>query len=101
MTAATGHIQILPLTLLGARGNDRTLRHIPVPVETDSSRPDGLISGNVARLYHRMADDLHNGTSTAPTFDDAVELHQLLTTIIRASETGQRLPVAASWRRLP
>jgi predicted dehydrogenase len=47
--------------------------------------------GNVARLYARMARDLRDGTRTAPSFDDAVALHQIIAAIETAAETGCRV----------
>ncbi|MBO0144639.1 Gfo/Idh/MocA family oxidoreductase [Agrobacterium sp. Ap1] len=86
VTAATGHTQILPLTISGGRGEDRTLQPIVVP--DDGLGLDDYVPGNVARIYKRMAADLRNGTHTAPTFDDAVNLHRVLAAIETSSRVG-------------
>jgi predicted dehydrogenase len=99
VTGENGMTQIMPLTLTGARGEEK--KHSPMPVPADSTVPAEHISGNVARIYKRLAADLRNGTRTAPDFDDAVRLHYLLDTIIRAGKNGQRLPVEVSNRELP
>lgn len=99
ITGENGMTQIMPLTLTGARGNDKTLHPLPVP--DDDTVPAGLVSGNVARIYQRLAADLRNGTRTAPDFDDALELHTLLDIIVRASKSGERLPVSVHNRELP
>ncbi|PXK37529.1 Gfo/Idh/MocA family protein [Pectobacterium versatile] len=99
VTGENGMTQIMPLTLTGARGEEKRLR--PMPIPDDRTEPAELVSGNVARIYKRLAADLRNGTRTAPDFDDAVRLHMLLDTIIRASISGERLPAAVSNRELP
>jgi hypothetical protein len=43
-----------------------------------------------------MAADLRRGTRTAPSFDDAVDLHRLLETIEAAAVTGARASVMTS-----
>jgi hypothetical protein len=48
-------------------------------------------AGNVARVYARMAQDLRGGTRIAPTFDDAVAVHQVIAAIEKAAETGARI----------
>jgi predicted dehydrogenase len=39
--------------------------------------------------------DLRHGTQTAPTFDDAVELHRLLDGVERATREGRRVNIQA------
>lgn len=99
VTADTGHTQIMPLTILGAQGEDRTLQKIAV-LEDDVGL-ESLVPGNVARIYQRLACDLRDGTHTAPSFEDAVTLHTLLDAIEQASESGQRITVNAPNRVLP
>lgn len=99
ITGENGMTQIMPLTLSGSRREDKTLHPLPVP--EDKTVPAELVSGNVARIYQRLADDLRNGTRSAPDFDDAVALHTLLDTIIHASHSGERLPVPVHNRELP
>ncbi len=48
-----------------------------------------------------MADDLRNGTRTAPDFADAVELHRVIAAIERAAETGMKVQPEAPNRTLP
>jgi predicted dehydrogenase len=40
-----------------------------------------------------MADDLRHGTRTAPSFDHARALHEVLDAIEQSSETGKRIKV--------
>ena len=43
---------------------------------------------NVAQLYTRMAEGIREGKSVSPDFDVAVNRHQLLDAIQKASDTG-------------
>jgi predicted dehydrogenase len=63
--------------------------------------PDDAVVGNVARVYARLASDLRNNTHTAPTFEDAVELHRVIAAIEASSDGGHRVSPAASNRPLP
>jgi hypothetical protein len=46
---------------------------------------------NVAETYLRLAHDLREGITTAPTFNDALIRHRMLADIEQAALTGQRL----------
>ncbi len=99
VTGENGMTQIMALTLTGGRGAEERLSPLPIP--EDRSVPAEPVSGNVARIYRRLAADLRNGTRTAPDFEDAVRLHRLIDIIVRASKSGERLPAAVSNRELP
>jgi predicted dehydrogenase len=99
VTGPTGHTQIVPLTISGARGDQRELQVIPTPA--DEITLEDRVPGNVARIYRRLANDLHHGTSTAPTFDDAVALHQVIAALEQSAREGRRVRVDASNRDLP
>lgn len=101
VTGPTGHAQMVSLSLAGAQAEDRTLRPLEAPASDKAGWPDEVIPGNVARLYARMAQDLRDGTSTSPTFADAVALHRLITTIETASLQAIDVPPEAANRRLP
>lgn len=90
VTGPSGHAQMVQLTLEGARGDERALKPLEVPASYRSGFPDDVIPGNVARVYARMAADLKHGTRTAPSFDDAVEVHRLIAAIESAAESGSR-----------
>lgn len=96
ISAAGGHAQMLPLSIEGARGDDREMQPIAVPAALREGWPDDPVPGNVARIYRRMADDLDDGTMTAPSFDDAVGLHRVIDAIERAAATGSRTSITAS-----
>ncbi|HEY9216018.1 MAG TPA: Gfo/Idh/MocA family oxidoreductase [Ancylobacter sp.] len=96
VTGPSGHAQMVPLSLEGARGDERELRPLEVPASYRSGWPDDVIPGNVARVYARMAADLRDGTRTAPSFDDAVRLHRLIAAVEAAAGSGRRtVPGAA------
>jgi predicted dehydrogenase len=38
-----------------------------------------------------MAEDLRHGTRTAPSFEDAVEVHRVIEAIESAAESGRRV----------
>jgi predicted dehydrogenase len=88
VTGPSGHIQMVQLSLKGARGEDKVFKPLDVPVSYRTGWPKDVEPGNVARLYARMAEDLQSGTRTAPTFEDAVTLHRIIATIEKAAENG-------------
>jgi predicted dehydrogenase len=81
-----GHPQLVPLSLEGARGEEKAFHPLEVPETYRTGWPEGPIPGNVARLYGRLARDLSEHTRTAPTFDDAVAVHRIMDSIERAAE---------------
>lgn len=81
ITGDNGHAQIVQLTLQGARNDDQELYSLMPPESDYADLPDTSVARNVAGVYARIADDIVNGTRTAPSFDDAVALHRLLNNI--------------------
>ena len=49
---------------------------------------------NVAQMYRRLAQAIHEGKATSPDFDLAVKMHRLLDTIQRSSDQGVRQQVS-------
>lgn len=90
-TADAGHAQMFPLTLLGARGEDKMLAPLAVPEKYRWAPEVPPFAENVAQAYARLADDLRDGTSTCPTFDDAVRRHKLIDAIERSAASGTRI----------
>ena len=81
VTANLGHAKMVQLTVKGARGEDRDMtEQMPEP-ELYEGKPEFAGARNVAGIYARLADDIRNGTRTAPSFADAVALHELLDAI--------------------
>jgi predicted dehydrogenase len=93
ITGPSGHTQMVQLSLEGARGEEKVSQPLPVPAAYRDGWPEDVIPGNVARVYARMAQDLHDGTQTAPSFADAVAVHRVIDAIERAAETGTRVAV--------
>lgn len=94
ISGPSGHTQMVRLSLEGARGEERAFRPLEVPASYHSGWPSDVESGNVARLYARMARDLRDGTRTAPSFEDAVALHRIIGAIEKAAEGGRRIVLA-------
>jgi predicted dehydrogenase len=85
VTGTTGHAQMAQLVVHGAQGDATELASIAPPPSAYAGWPDTPIARNVARMYSRMADDIHHGTRTAPSFADAVALHGLVDAIERSA----------------
>jgi predicted dehydrogenase len=93
ISGPSGHTQMVPLSLEGARGEEKAFKPLAVPAAYRDGWPGDVIPGNVARVYARMAQDLRDGTRTAPSFADAVAVHRVIDAIERATETGTRVAV--------
>jgi predicted dehydrogenase len=96
VTGPFGHLQFVPLTLSGARGNEKAFQTRTVPGDYQTELPADPMVGNVARTYARMAADLRQGTRTAPSFDDAVALHRVIAAIETAAADGKTLDVGCA-----
>jgi predicted dehydrogenase len=96
VTGPFGHLQLVPLTLSGARGDEKTFQMLPVPDNYQAELPADPMVGNVARSYARMAADLRQGTRTAPSFDDAVALLRVIASIETAAADGKTLDVGCA-----
>lgn len=83
VTGASGHVQMIDLALSGARGGEKQMQPIEVAPDFFWAPPDTPVGSpyNVAQLYGQIAKTFKEGTSTAPTFEDAVTLHSTLDTI--------------------
>ncbi|MFJ4246664.1 Gfo/Idh/MocA family protein [Pseudomonas sp. NPDC089741] len=68
----------------GAHGDNLPLQVLPVPEGYDPLKSTELPSAvlELAYLYAAYADDIKNGTHSAGTFADAVQMHQLLDTAL-------------------
>ncbi|MBD2757718.1 Gfo/Idh/MocA family protein [Spirosoma validum] len=81
VTAPLGHGQQAPLTIHGARDDETELKPLTVPAEMYQGLTGNPVIGNVAQIYKRLAADIRNNTRTAPSFEDAAFLHELLNRI--------------------
>jgi predicted dehydrogenase len=80
VTSPVGYIGLGGFTLKGAQ-NDETLDDLKVPDSYGGSDLDDGVHHSVAAGYARLAADLRTGTSSSPTFEDAVDLHRLIDAI--------------------
>jgi predicted dehydrogenase len=85
VTGASGHGQMVPLSISGANGDAKGLSRLMPPATAYECWPDNPVAGNVARVYALVAEDIRSGTRSAPSFRDAVALHETLDTIERSA----------------
>jgi len=88
-----GHLQLAPLTLLGAQGDKMPLSPLAIP---ENYFVLGRLKGpaaNVGAIYADLYRELTEGSHAAPTFKDAVRIHRLLAAMETAASTGQRQQV--------
>jgi predicted dehydrogenase len=95
LTSDVPHFWIGPASLAGARKEETGLTPLPVPARYESRLPSlsdlaGQPAYNVAFAYGDIIDDLKLGTNRAPTFSDALALHELIARIEESARTGQR-----------
>ncbi|RYG70448.1 Gfo/Idh/MocA family oxidoreductase [bacterium] len=87
LTGPGGHSQLVQLELFGAQGETKKLEKLPLPKKLADDATDGPIVGNVRRVYQALAADLRDDTQTAPSFADAVKVHQVIAAIEAAAES--------------
>lgn len=88
-----GHIQMLPLSLQGARGSETQLADLQVPASFNpigDRLADNSFASSVARAYTHLASDLTSGRRSLPGFADAVLRHRMLDAIEASARTGTR-----------
>ncbi len=91
VSGSSGHTQMVQLSLMAASGGETKFRPLDVPAQYRTGWPEDVEAGNVARLYARMAEDIRSGSRTAPSFEDAVEVHRIIEAIENAAESGRRV----------
>ena len=90
MATTQGLPQITPIKLVGAQGSEplvelevpNHLRFVPPTVPFGPPQ-------NVGHAYVRMAEAIQQGKQFAPSFEDAVRMHNLLETIHKSSDKGR------------
>ena len=88
----SGHIQMTPVKLKGARGAEKKVVDLPTPASclwAPKETPEGF-PFNVAQAYVHVAEDMMTGSEKAPTFDDAVMRHRMIEAIVTAAKTGRQ-----------
>lgn len=90
IAADGGHIQMLPLSIKGARGSG-SLEPLDFPpmYSYNLNLEDGP-AASVARAYSTLVEDWKSGKQTLPSFEEAVIRHRMLEAIERAAQTGER-----------
>jgi predicted dehydrogenase len=86
VTGGSGHAQMIQLTVQGARGKETVLAPLMPSASAYEGWPESATVRNVARVYARLYDDIRNGTRTAPSFHDAVALHEVIDAIERSAQ---------------
>lgn len=84
--------------IFGARGDKLDLQPMPIPSKYDVLPKAGLPSAvmEAAENFAAFARDVRDGTSTAPTFRDAIRMHRLIDTALSSSDSGHRSAFDAS-----
>jgi predicted dehydrogenase len=85
VTGAHGHGQMVQLSIRGANGDAKVLASLTPPASAYDGWPNNPVAGNVARLYGLIAQDIRSGTRSAPSFRDAVALHETIDAIERSA----------------
>jgi predicted dehydrogenase len=85
VAGATGHGQVVQLSIRGANGDASELAPLMPPASAYEGWPDNSVARNVARVYALIAQDIRSGTRSAPSFRDAVALHETIDAIERSA----------------
>ncbi|QOS76730.1 Gfo/Idh/MocA family oxidoreductase [Paenibacillus sp. JNUCC31] len=92
--SAPASIQFGSHQLRGAGATDNVLRELTIPDSyywgPQSLKNDSGFVLNMAQAYRKFAQDIQEGTTSAPTFADAVKLHQFLDAVEKSAQTGER-----------
>jgi predicted dehydrogenase len=82
----------------GARGDGQPLAVLTIPAEYEWLPASTLGSSvlELANLYAAHARDVATGSSLAPTFEDAITMHELMEQIIESDKSGRRVNLAFS-----
>jgi predicted dehydrogenase len=86
VTGPLGHGQLVPLTIRGARGEEKEMKNLIPPTDMLGGLPESPVVRNVVQIYNRLASDIRNNTRTAPSFDDALVLGKLLDRIEQSAK---------------
>lgn len=88
VTAGLGHAQMVQLTVRGARGEETELTELMPPADAYEGKPEIAAARNVSGIYARLFNDIRHGSKTAPSFKDAVSLHELLDRIEKSAHAA-------------
>ncbi|WP_134042129.1 Gfo/Idh/MocA family protein [Paraburkholderia caballeronis] len=106
MTGSKGDLKISNTTSFGdafnriqiARGDGQPLTELAIPAQYEWLPPSerGASVLELANLYAAHARDVKTGSTLAPTFADAVRMHELMDRIVESDRTGRRIPLSFS-----
>ena len=106
VTGSKGDLKIWNTTSFGdafnrveiASGDRQPLTQLPIPAEYEWLPPSELGASvlELANLYAAHARDVKTGSTLAPTFADAIRMHELMDQIAESNRTGQRIPLSFS-----
>ncbi|WP_254074094.1 Gfo/Idh/MocA family protein [Burkholderia sp. S171] len=106
ITGSKGDLKISNTTSFGdtfnrieiARGDAQPLSALAIPAEYDWLPPGELGASVVelANLYAAHARDVKSGSTLAPTFVDAIRMHELIEQIVESDRSGKRVPLSFS-----
>ena len=86
-----GHGQLTPLSILGAKGDEKKLQSLNPPVAFYEGLPANPMARNVANMYKRVAEDIRNNTHNAPNFNDAATLYEVLNSINESAKSEKKI----------
>ena len=89
VTGANGHGQIVQLSIHGGNGDASGLALLTPPASFYEGWPNNSVARNVARLYALVAKDIRSGIRSAPSFRDAVALHETIDGIERSAARNE------------
>jgi len=72
----------------GHSGDETELSALMPDASEYAGKPEFAAARNVAGIYARLYDDVQNGSQTAPSFEDAVALHEVLDAIERSARAN-------------
>ena len=85
VTADIGHAQLTQLNIRGARGDQSQMEALMPPAQAYEGLPSAPAARNIARIYAQLALDIRSGSRQAPSFDDAVALHEVVDQLERTA----------------
>nr|WP_262921398.1 Gfo/Idh/MocA family oxidoreductase [Maribellus maritimus] len=88
VTGDNGHGQMIQLSIKGAKSSDESLQPLTPPAEMYEGLPDNSVVRNVAQIYKLLAEDIRSNTRKAPTFQNAVKLHELYDNIEKSARNN-------------
>jgi predicted dehydrogenase len=106
ITGSKGDLKISNTTSFGdtfnrieiARGDAQPLTTLAIPAEYEWV-PQGELGASVvelANLYSAHARDVKTGSTLAPTFADAIRMHELIEQIVESNRSGERVQLSFS-----